>query len=95
VVAEIEACLAGAGRDEWLRRAAERELPVSAVHEPAEAVADPVFEAAGLLVPVALPGGGQIPGVGPLLPSLGRASERPAPKLGEHTDAVLAELDGT
>ncbi|HSL17045.1 MAG TPA: CaiB/BaiF CoA-transferase family protein [Methylomirabilota bacterium] len=95
VVAEIEACLAGAARDEWLRRAAERELPVSAVHEPAEAVADPIFEDAGLIGPIALPGGDQIPGVGPLLPSLGRASERPAPALGEHTDTVLAELDGT
>jgi alpha-methylacyl-CoA racemase len=92
VVARIEERLAEGVREGWLRRANERELPMSAVREAADAVADPLFVAAGLVGPVDLPGGGELPGVGSLFPDLGRAPRRPAPKLGEHTEAVLAEL---
>lgn len=92
--AAVEAALAGRPREEWLGAAAARGLPVAAVHTLDEALSEPLLVAPGLLGRLPLPGGAEIPGVGPLTPSLGRPPHRPAPKLGEHTGAVLAELAG-
>jgi crotonobetainyl-CoA:carnitine CoA-transferase CaiB-like acyl-CoA transferase len=79
-------------REHWLRLAVERRLPVGPVHGFDEAPSDPSFAAAGLVEETPMPDGATLPGVGPLLPNLGRTPDRPAPKLGEHSAAILAEF---
>jgi alpha-methylacyl-CoA racemase len=79
-------------REYWLRLAEERGLPVGPVHGFDEAPLDPSFAAAGLIEETPMPGGTTLPGVGPLLAALGRTPDRPAPRLGEHTAAILDEL---
>jgi crotonobetainyl-CoA:carnitine CoA-transferase CaiB-like acyl-CoA transferase len=73
--------------------AEQRGLPVSAVHDAAAAGRDAVFADAGVTEQMSLPGGGAQTGVGPWLPDAGRTPAGPAPLLGEHTDAVLTELE--
>ena len=84
--------LADHPRDHWLRLSEERGLPVGPVHGFDEAPSDSSFAAAGLVEETPMPGGATLPGVGPLLPSLGRTPTQPAPKLGEHTAAISAEF---
>ena len=79
-------------REHWLRLTEERGLPVGPVHGFDEAPLDPSFVAAGLIEETPMPGGGTLPGVGPLLPALGRTPDQPAPKLGEHTAAISDEF---
>jgi len=79
-------------REHWLRLAVERRLPVGPVHGFDEAPSDPSFAAAGLVEETPMPDGATLPGVGPLLPNLGRTPDRPAPKLGEHSAAILGEF---
>ena len=79
-------------REHWLRLAEERGLPVGPVHAFDEAPSDQSFAAAGLVEETPMPGGATLPGVGPLLPALGRTPDQPAPKLGEHTAGILDEL---
>jgi crotonobetainyl-CoA:carnitine CoA-transferase CaiB-like acyl-CoA transferase len=94
VVARVEELLSQRPRADWLELAEQRGLPLSVVRSAKEAAADPLFADAGLLEELPLPGGGSQPGVGPWLPRVGRTPERPAPRLGEHTEAVLAQLSG-
>jgi len=93
VVERIEAVLATHGRDHWLVLAEEHGLPLSAVHSGGEAGTDPVFADAGLTEEQPMPGGEAMQGVGPWLPEIGRTPDRPAPALGEHTEAILEEHD--
>ena len=79
-------------REHWLREAEERGLPLGPVHGLDEAPSDPSFAAAGLVEETPMPDGTTLPGVGPLLPSLGRTPDRPAPKLGEHKVAIQGEF---
>ena len=79
-------------REHWLRLAVEHRLPVGPVHGFDEAPSDPAFEAAGLIEETPMPSGATLLGVGPLLPALGRTPDRAAPRLGEHTAAILAEF---
>jgi len=90
--AAIGEALAARPRAEWLALADEQGLPLSAVQGVEEAARDPYFAAAGLVEATPMPGGGSLGTPGPFLPSLGRTPSRPAPRLGEHTAAVLAEL---
>ncbi len=90
--AAVEKALAAHPREHWLRMAVERGLPMGPVHGCDEGAADPAFAAAGLVERSPMPDGTVLEGVGPWLPSIGRTPARPAPKLGEHTDAVLSEL---
>jgi crotonobetainyl-CoA:carnitine CoA-transferase CaiB-like acyl-CoA transferase len=90
--AEVGKRLAEHPRDHWLRLSEERGLPVGPVHGFDEAPLDPSFAAAGLIEETPMPGGTSLPGVGPLLPALSRTPNQPAPKLGEHTAAILDEL---
>jgi crotonobetainyl-CoA:carnitine CoA-transferase CaiB-like acyl-CoA transferase len=91
-IARVEELLTVHGRDHWLELAVRRGLPVSAVHSAEEAGSDPVFTDAGLVEQMLMPGQTSITGIGPWLSGIGRSPCRPAPKLGEHTETVLAEL---
>jgi crotonobetainyl-CoA:carnitine CoA-transferase CaiB-like acyl-CoA transferase len=89
VVARVEEILAEHGRDHWLALAETRGLPLSSVHTSDRAGRDRLFDDAGLAETLPLPDGGSQTGVGPWLAEIGRTPERPAPRLGEHTEAVL------
>ena len=91
-VARVEEILLGHPRDHWIDLAAKRGLPLSAVHPAGSAAGDPLFADAGLLEELPLADGEALTGVGPWMPDVGRTPERPAPALGEHTDAVIAEI---
>ena len=90
--AAVEKKLAEHPCEHWLRLAEERGLPVGPVHGFDEAPSDPSFAAAGLIEETPMPDGTSQPGVGPLLLALGRTPARPAPRLGEHTEAILDEF---
>ena len=90
MVERVEKLLADHDRSHWLEMADQRGLPLSAVRTADEAAADPVFSDAGLIETLLLPGGETVQGVGPWMPDAGRTPDRPAPALGEHTEAVLA-----
>ena len=94
VVAQVEEVLGEHERDHWLTLAEDRGLPVSAVNTVGEAGSESVFADAGLLEELSTPGGETVSGVGPWLPDVGRTPSRSAPILGEHTEAVFAELGG-
>ncbi len=79
-------------RSSWLDRLTELNLPVTPVHDIASATKEPVFRACGLLEETPLPDGGTLQTPGPSLPSLGRTPAQPAPRLGQHTRAVLEEF---
>ncbi len=94
-VAAVERALSHHPREHWLRIAEKRSLPLGPVHGFDEAVAEPVFAEAGLTEDAPMPGGTSVPGVGPWNVGLGRTPGRPAPKLGEHNAAILAEFGMT
>jgi crotonobetainyl-CoA:carnitine CoA-transferase CaiB-like acyl-CoA transferase len=83
--------LAGASSTHWLRCVAGLDLPVTRAASLEAAVDDPSMR--GLLepAPASTDANATIPG--PFVPSLGRTPRRPAPRLGQDTDAVLHELD--
>jgi crotonobetainyl-CoA:carnitine CoA-transferase CaiB-like acyl-CoA transferase len=78
--------------DHWLELARAHGLPVAAVQSPEQVLEDPFIEALGLFEQTPMPDGVSRRGVGPYLRSIGRTPERPAPKLGEHTEKVLLEF---
>jgi len=87
-------------RQEVMRRAQHFRIPGTAINLPGEVIDDPHFAERGAFVDVDHPVAGrwQLPGA-PFRPQLtpGQAL-RPAPLLGQHTDAVLQEftnLDAT
>jgi crotonobetainyl-CoA:carnitine CoA-transferase CaiB-like acyl-CoA transferase len=90
--AVVERALAAHPRAHWLRAAEPLGLPLGPVHGLDEAMADPTYGAAELIEDTPLPGGTTAPGVGPWHAGIGSTPDRPAPKLGEHTDAILDEL---
>jgi len=92
VAADVEKALAAHSRDHWLQAAEQRGLPMGPVHGLDEAIADPAFAAAHLTEETPLPGGTSAPGIGPWNVGLGETPDRPAPKLGEHTAAILKEF---
>ncbi len=89
-VAAMEACLASEPRAYWLARVAGHGLPVWPVHSLAEAASEPAL--APLREATPMPDGTQMVCAGPSLPGFGRTPETPAPQLGAHTAAVLAEF---
>jgi alpha-methylacyl-CoA racemase len=90
--AAVEKALAAHSREHWLAEAEQHGLPMGPVHGLDEAMHDPTFAAAGLAETTPLPGGATAPGVGPWNGGLGATPDRPAPQLGEHTAAILAEF---
>ncbi len=69
-------------------------VPAGLVYEPADMLADPHFQARESIVHVADEEFGDVamPAVVPRLSATPGSIRRPAPRLGEHTDAVLTEL---
>jgi crotonobetainyl-CoA:carnitine CoA-transferase CaiB-like acyl-CoA transferase len=67
-------------------------LPIGPVHGFDEALVEPTFAAAGLTEATPMPDGRAAPGVGPWLAGVSQTPARAAPKLGEHTEAILAEF---
>jgi crotonobetainyl-CoA:carnitine CoA-transferase CaiB-like acyl-CoA transferase len=88
---DLEQLLASQPRSHWLTLAADESLPISPVNDIAEAREEPYFTTAGLVEQTPLPGGATLSSLGPYLPSLGQSPSRPAPLLGQHTEAVLRE----
>lgn len=74
---------------EWATRFKAARMLCDLVNTPLDWLADPHVQAVGAAVPLAQPGLGTLPF--PKLPGLGAWSV-PAPALGEHTAAILAEL---
>jgi crotonobetainyl-CoA:carnitine CoA-transferase CaiB-like acyl-CoA transferase len=77
-------------RADWLALFRGRGLPVTAAHEPQDALGD--LRAAGWIEDTPVPGGGTLAMPAPYLRSLGATPARPAPRLGEHTASVLQEF---
>jgi formyl-CoA transferase len=74
---------------EWVARFHAARMLCDRVNDPLAYLADPHVAASGAMAMVHQPGLGDLPF--PVLPGLGPWTA-PAPALGEHTDAVLAEL---
>ncbi|MGD9253195.1 MAG: CaiB/BaiF CoA-transferase family protein [Holophagae bacterium] len=90
--AAVEQALAAHPRDHWLQLARERGLPLAAVNAFDEAPSDSYFAAGGMTEETPLPGGTRASGVGPWNVGLGQTPSRPAPQLGEHTEAIMDEF---
>lgn len=88
--AAMAAHLATRPRAHWLDLIAAHDLPVWPIHNLDAAAAEPTL--APLTEATPTPSGAPLRGLGPYFPSLGRTPDRPAPALGEHTAAVLAEF---
>jgi alpha-methylacyl-CoA racemase len=95
--AEIEAIFASRTRAEWIAFAAEHDVCVAPVLEGDEPRQDPQLRARGAFVEVPAPGEGRaMPAVATPIRVRGEAAPlRPAPRLGEHTTAVLSEAGFT
>ncbi len=92
--ARIEAVLSTAQAEVWIARLNAAGVPCGPVNGLAEAMADPQVDALGMVLDVPHPGHGVVRMTGfPMrLEGTPCALRRPAPRLGEHTGEVLAEL---
>ena len=95
VSAAMAAWCAPLDRDDALEKLGAAKIPAAAVHSLQEALDDPHVRATNLLKPMRFPG---LDTEFPLAPHPVDLSDtppiapRPAPRLGEHTDEILAEL---
>jgi alpha-methylacyl-CoA racemase len=91
--AELEAIFAGRSRDAWAAFAAEHDVCLAPVLEGDEPRQDPQLRARGAFVEVPTPWEGRaVPGIATPVRIRGETAPlRPAPRLGEHGAAVLAE----
>jgi alpha-methylacyl-CoA racemase len=91
--AELEAIFASRTREEWTRFAGEHDVCVAPVLEGDEPREDPQLRARGAFVEIETSWEGRtLPGVATPVRLRGyQAPLRPAPRLGEHTAAVLSE----
>lgn len=91
--AELEAIFGSRTRDEWAALAAAQDVCLAPVLEGDEPRADPHLRARGAFVEVPTPWEGRaIPGIATPVRLVGEeAPRRPAPRLGEHGEAVLRE----
>jgi crotonobetainyl-CoA:carnitine CoA-transferase CaiB-like acyl-CoA transferase len=95
IVAAIQAVLKQRPRDEWLRLLAAAKVPAGPVNRVDQLAGDPELLARGLLY-TARDGGRAVPQVGLGIAVDGTANSYGAapPRLGEHTEAVLAQWLG-
>ena len=78
---------------DWVRVAAEFGAPLQPIRSPAEALADPLWNADGIVTEIDDPDEGRVRMLGSTyrLTTSPGLPKRPAPRLGEHTDDVLTE----
>jgi alpha-methylacyl-CoA racemase len=91
--ADVEAIFAARTRTEWASFAEEHDCCLEPVLELEEALASELVRAREMVIAFEQPGAGRVEGLGfPVkLSASPGAVRRPAPALGEHTDAVLRE----
>ncbi|HEX7126572.1 MAG TPA: CoA transferase [Thermodesulfobacteriota bacterium] len=94
LVAEVEKTTATRPRAYWLARLEREGVPSGPINTYPEALSDPHALARRMVVDLDHPGAGPIKALGvPVkLSETPGAVDRPAPLLGEHTDAILEEL---
>jgi formyl-CoA transferase len=97
IYAVIDQWVAANDETDVLRLAATAEVPASRIFSVADMFADPHFAARGMLEEACLPDGKpfRIPGIVPRLSVTPGATEWIGPRLGEHTEAILARLGYT
>lgn len=90
----IDAWVAANDAEAVLRTTAEAQVPASRIYSVADMFSDPQFLARQMLEPAQLPDGKEfrIPGVVPKLSLTPGGTRWLGPELGEHTEAVLAQL---
>jgi crotonobetainyl-CoA:carnitine CoA-transferase CaiB-like acyl-CoA transferase len=81
-------------QEEVLAAMEQAEVPAGRIYTAADIAADPHYAARGMIQSVIAGDGGplKVPGVIPKLSATPGAIRTPAPKLGEHTDEILASL---
>ena len=94
LAAEIETTTVKEPRAHWLARLEAEGVPSGPINTYPEALADPHTLARDMVIDLVHPGAGPIKNLGvPVkLSDTPGAVDRPAPLLGEHNDAILAEL---
>ncbi len=92
----LQSVFAGATSGEWLQRLEAAAVPCGPINRIDEVFADPQVQARGMRTEAPHPLGGSVPLVGsPLKMSATPTAEATAPPtLGQHTDAILAEVLG-
>ncbi|MBX3576779.1 MAG: CoA transferase [Rhizobiaceae bacterium] len=92
---KMEAALAAWGRDDLLAKLEASAVPASPINTIGQAFADPQAIARGMRMDLDDGRGNALPSVrAPMLMSgTPLVYDRPSPRLGEHTDEILAELD--
>ncbi len=91
----VTGATASVGKADLLATCEREGVPAGPINSIAETFADPQVKARGLRVDLPDADGNSIPGVRTPIVYSGTplAYDRPSPRLGEHTDAVMAELD--
>lgn len=79
-------------RDDWLDLFEEADVPASPINSVPDALADPQVIHRNMVVEVPAGSGKRFAAVPIHTPGTPLPAEAPAPRLGEHTDAILAEL---
>jgi len=94
IYALIDAWVAGHDAEHVLKLLTEAQVPVSPLFSVADMFGDPQFLARGMLEAAQLPDGKEIrlPGIVPKLSETPGATVWLGPRLGEHTDSVLASI---
>jgi crotonobetainyl-CoA:carnitine CoA-transferase CaiB-like acyl-CoA transferase len=94
LVAVLEGVLAQHGTQHWVERLAAAGIPVAPVQTYDEVFADPQVAARAMVAEIAHPAAGRqrTLGIPVKLSATPGTLRRPAPRLGEHTEEILAEL---
>ncbi|WP_285349288.1 CaiB/BaiF CoA-transferase family protein [Pseudomonas sp. ME-P-057] len=83
--------------DEVLKALEQAEVPAGRIYNVVDIVADPHYQARGMILDAELPGGASVkmPGIVPKLSDTPGSVNWQGPALGQHTDSVLGELGMT